>query len=108
VCACDGRLYVLVSDDDFTAEQVLADLPEPDELANSGVFNIDGTKFAEDRISPCPCSPWCTPACRIKYFESLYVVWNFLIVLFKHRSEKSNFYSVLLDTALAVLLTNLA
>jgi tetratricopeptide (TPR) repeat protein len=35
---------VLVSDDDFTAEQVLADLPEPDELANSGVFNIDGTK----------------------------------------------------------------
>ena len=39
-------LYVLVSDDVFTAEQVLADLPEPEELANLGVMcTPDGTRM---------------------------------------------------------------
>ena len=39
-------MYVLVSDDVVTAEQVLADLPEPEELANLGVMCApDGTRM---------------------------------------------------------------
>ena len=39
-------LFVLVSDDVFTAEQVLADLPEPEVLANLGVMcTPDGTRM---------------------------------------------------------------
>jgi hypothetical protein len=38
-------LYVLVSDEEFTAERVLADLPEPDALMDVGVFIVDGTRI---------------------------------------------------------------
>ena len=39
-------LYVLVSDDMFTAEQVLAGLPEAEDLANVGVYFLpDGTRM---------------------------------------------------------------
>ena len=33
-----AKMYVLVSDEEITAEQVLSDLPEPEVWANIGVY----------------------------------------------------------------------